>query len=46
MTTAPRLPRQLTSFVGRDAELEQLASQLAIHPLVTLLRAWSSTAHC
>jgi predicted ATPase len=39
MSVAFGLPRQLTSFVGREAELEQLAIQTAIHPLVTLVGA-------
>ena len=30
------LPRQVTSFVGRDAELETLAALVRAHPLVTL----------
>ncbi|HEY1297940.1 MAG TPA: hypothetical protein VGJ60_33080, partial [Chloroflexota bacterium] len=39
MHAAHQLPRQLTSFVGREDELEQVGVLIATSPLVTLLGA-------
>ena len=35
-TTPHNLPRRLTSFLGRETEIEEVATLLASHPLVTL----------
>jgi predicted ATPase/transcriptional regulator with XRE-family HTH domain len=39
MTPRNNLPRQLTSFVGRQREVEEVAALLRQHPLVTIVGA-------